>query len=89
MDSEDMMFEYFLKLSISVAIATNQIQRFRQKWCLVKDYSRKFCQNICSDIAIKANFHFSYYKSMEILSCHSNESAWVTAIKMPFFRLML
>ena len=27
------------------------------------------------------NFHFSHYKSMETLSCHSNQSAWATAIK--------
>ena len=43
--------------------------------CLVKDYPRNisvnFCQNICSGIAIKPYFHFSVYKSMETLSCHS------------------
>ena len=27
-----------------------------------------------SEIAINANFHFSHYKSIEILSCHSSES---------------
>ena len=27
----------------------------------------KFCQNTCSKTAIKANFHFSHYKSMETL----------------------
>ena len=30
---------------------------------------------------INANFHFSHFKSMETLSCHSNESTWVTTIK--------
>ena len=28
-----------------------------------------------------ANFHFSHYKYMESLSCHSNESTWATTIK--------
>ena len=47
--------------------------------CLAEAYSRniseKFCQNICSLIEIKAYFHFSHYKSMEIISCHGDESA--------------
>ena len=45
---------------------------------LTEDYSRdisvKLLSNICSEIPIKANFHFSHYTSMEILSCHSNKS---------------
>ena len=32
-----------------------------------------------------ANFHFSQYKSMESLSCHSNESSWKLKIKNIFF----
>ena len=28
---------------------------------------KKFCQNIRNKIAVKANFHFSHYKSMETL----------------------
>ena len=31
--------------------------------------------------AIKANFHFSHCKTMETLSCHSNQNAYATAIK--------
>ena len=46
---------------------------------------KKFCQNICNEIAIKTYFRFSHYKSMETLSCHSNESTWATAIKIIFF----
>ena len=48
-----------------------QIQRraFAHFLCLVADYStnfsKKFRQNICNEIAINANLHFSYYKSME------------------------
>ena len=29
----------------------------------------------------KINFHFSHYKSMETLSCHSNQSSYPTEIK--------
>ena len=49
---------------------------------LLKDHFWKnFCQNICSEIEIKAYFHFSHYKSTKIRSCHSDESTWATAIK--------
>ena len=51
---------------------------------LQKHFCKTFCkyfQNICSNTEINANFHFSHYKSMEILSCHSNESTWATTIK--------
>ena len=34
---------------------------------------------------MNANFHFSHYKSMETLHCHSNQSAWATAIKNNIF----
>ena len=43
---------------------------------IVEDYSRnisvKKYLNICSETAKIANFHFSHYKSMETISCHSN-----------------
>ena len=56
---------------------------------LVKDYSRtisvNFFQNICSNTEINAKFHFSHYKSMETLSCHSNESTWAITIKKTQF----
>ena len=42
---------------------------------------KKFCPNIHNKTAIKANFHFSHYNSMETLSCHSNQSVYATAIK--------
>ena len=44
-----------------------------------------FFQNICSNTKINANFHFSHYKSMETLSCHSNESTWATTIKKTIY----
>ena len=39
------------------------------------------CQNIFSNTEINANFDFSHYKSMETLSCNSNETTWATTIK--------
>ena len=35
-------------------------------------FKKKFCHNTCNKTAIKANFHFPHYKSMENLSYHSN-----------------
>ena len=34
-----------------------------------------------NDLAKIVNFHFSHYKSMETLSCHSNQSSYPTEIK--------
>ena len=46
-----------------------------------KHFCKTFFQNICNNTEINANFHFSHYKSMETLSCHSNESTWAITIK--------
>ena len=67
-------------------MATNQNQRFGQNsygWqrTTLETFLYFFFQNICSNIEINANFHFSHYKSMETLCCHSNESTWATIIK--------
>ena len=46
--------------------------------------NKHFCKkksNIPNDLAKIVNFHFSRYKSMETLSCHSNQSSYPTAIK--------
>ena len=41
--------------------------------------------NIPNDLAEMVNIHFSHYKSMETLSCHSNQSSYLTKIKnIPF-----
>ena len=48
---------------------------------LQKHFCNFIFQNICINTEINANFHFSHYKSMETLSCHSNESTWATTIK--------
>ena len=45
---------------------------------------KHFCKknlNICSEAAKVANFHFSHYKSMEIISCHSNQSFYPIGTK--------
>ena len=38
---------------------------------LLNEHSVNMCQNTCCEIAINANFHFSHYKSMANISCHS------------------
>ena len=46
--------------------------------------NKHFCKkksNIPNDLAKIVNFHFSHYKSMETLSCHSNQSSYPTEIK--------
>ena len=46
--------------------------------------NKHFCKkksNIPNDFADIVNFHFSHYKSMETLSCHSNQSSYTTEIK--------
>ena len=44
---------------------------------IVEDYSRNISVKkiliICSEVAKIATFHFSHYKSMETISCHSNQ----------------
>ena len=46
--------------------------------------NKHFCKkksNILNDLAKIVNFHFSHYKSMEPLSCHSNQSSYPAKIK--------
>ena len=50
--------------------------------------NKHFCKkksNIPNDLAEIVNFHFSHYKSMETLSCHSNQSSYPTEIKNTTF----
>ena len=37
--------------------------------------------NITNETAETVNFHFSHYKSMGTISCHSNQSSYPTGIK--------
>ena len=51
----------------------------------MEDYSInisvKKISNIPYDLAEIVNFHFSHYKSMGTISCHSNQSSYPTGIK--------
>ena len=49
-----------------------------------KQLSKMYCQNTCNEIAINVNSHFSHYKPMETLSCHSRKSTWAMTIKIIF-----
>ena len=71
---------------LSVAMVTDQNEEFVQLlyawWRTTQQtFIKMSCQNTCIEIAIKIYFHFSHYKSMETLHCHSNESTWSVAIK--------
>ena len=48
---------------------------------LNKHFCKKKISNIPNDLADIVNFHFPHYKSMETLSCHSNQSSYLTEIK--------
>ena len=43
---------------------------------LFKKYFCKKILNICIETAKLVNFNFSHYKSMAIISCHSNQSSY-------------
>ena len=45
---------------------------------------KKLFSNISSETAEIVNFHFSHYKSMGTISCHSNQSSYLTGIKTQF-----
>ena len=48
---------------------------------LLNKYFCKKKSNIPNDLAEIVNFHFSHYKSMGAISCHSNQSSYPTGIK--------
>ena len=48
---------------------------------LLNKYFCKKISNIPNDLAEIVNFHFSHYKSMGTLSCHSNQSSYPTGTK--------
>ena len=89
--SEKKNFEYFFqKFTLHVAPSTNQIKLFGQRVvCNMEDYSINISvkkkSNISSETAETVNFQFSHYKSMETISCHSNQSSYPTATKNTTF----
>ena len=48
---------------------------------LLNKYFSKKKKNIPNDLAEIVDFHFSHYKSMGTISCHSNQSSYLTEIK--------
>ena len=48
---------------------------------LLKKYFCKKKFKYPNDLAEIVNFHFSHYKSMGTISCHSNQSSYPTRIK--------
>ena len=80
--SEEKNFEYFfenllfmltrqpIKFSDLNKIHMNGRGLFKKHFCKKKNLS------ICSETAKIANVHFSHYKSMETISCHSNQSSY-------------
>ena len=87
MASEEMILNIFLQIYPFDCHGNQSNSEVWTKFiCLVEDYSRNISVKLLSkylqyEIAIKAYFHVSNYKSMEILGCQSNESTWATAIK--------
>ena len=48
---------------------------------LLKKHFYKKNLNICSETAKIANFHFSHYKSVGTICCHSNHSSYPIGTK--------
>ena len=71
---------------LSVAMATNQneecVQLLYAWW---RTTQQTFIKKGSVKIPAVRNFHFSHYKWIETLSCHSNETTWATAIKNKLF----
>ena len=63
-------------------IKLSQLDKSRmQHGGLLNKHIVKKKSNISSETAETVNFHFSHYKSMGIISCHSNQSSYPTGIK--------
>ena len=85
--SEKKNFEYIFEMSPRQPIKSSDLDKSRKKHggLLNKHFCNKKKSNIPNDFAEIVNFHFSHYKSMESLSCHSNQSSYPTEIKnIPF-----
>ena len=70
--------------TFSVDMATNQSEKYVQllyAWWRTSQHIKK----ISVKIPTVRYFHFSHFKAMETLSCHSYETTWATAVKNNFF----
>ena len=55
--------------------------RMKHGGLLNKQFCKKKKSNMPNDLAEIVNFHFSHYKSMGTISCHSNHSSYPIRIK--------
>ena len=90
MISEEKIFEYFFK-NLPFMLPWQPIKfsdldkiHMNRRRLLKKLFCKKNL-NICSETANVANFHFSRYKSMETISCHSNQSSYPIRTKTKLF----
>ena len=86
MISEKKNFEYIFEnlpfMSPRQLIKSSDLDKSHMKHAgLINKYFCKKKSNIPNDLAEIVNFHFSHYKSMQTLSCHSNQSSYPTKIK--------
>ena len=84
--SEKKNFEYIFEnlpfMSPRQPIKSSDLDKRRMKHGgLLNKHFCKTKSNIPNDLAEIVNFHFSHYKSIETLSCHSNQSSYPTEIK--------
>ena len=85
--SEKKNIEYFFEnlpfMSPCQPIKLSDLDKSRMKHggLLNKHFCEKKNQISPSNLAEIVDFHFSHYKSMKTLSCHSNQSSYPTEIK--------
>ena len=83
--SEKKNFEYFLKIYPLCRPVNQSNQTIGTKVIInIQDYSINISVKksiIPNDLTEIVSFHFSHYKAMETLSCHSNQSSYLTKIK--------
>ena len=85
--SEKENFEYFFEnlpfMSPRQPIKSRDLDKshMKQRGLLNRHFCKKKKSNIPNDLVKIVIFQFSHYKSMKILSCHSNQSVYLTEIK--------
>ena len=78
----NIFFENLPFMSPRQTIKSRDLDKSRMKHGgLLNNHFCKKKSNIPTDLAEIVNFHISHYKSMENLSCHSNQSFYPTEIK--------
>ena len=88
--SEEKIFEYFFE-NIPFMLPWQPIKssdldkiHMNRRELLNKHFCKKNL-NICNKTVKIANFHFSHYKLMEIISCHSNQTSYPIGRKTQLF----